>query len=123
MVGAVGVFAMMTLAYAVIPHEWITFADKYLQWDTTKFVVQSGQKIIFFNFPFNITMKAIRDIIVVGIYIVFFGLNLALFAMWQKRGQEKPEGEAAEAAHLAVRSPAAAPGQRAGHGRRVGERW
>ncbi|MFI5054733.1 MAG: hypothetical protein ACHQDE_10255, partial [Acidimicrobiia bacterium] len=38
MAGAVGVFALMTLAYAIIPHEWITFSDKYLQWDTTKFV-------------------------------------------------------------------------------------
>jgi hypothetical protein len=94
--GAVGVFAMMTLAYAVIPHEFITFSDKYLQWDTTKFLVRSGQNIVFFNFPFNITMKAISDIIVATIYIVFFGLNLALFAMWQKRGQEKPEAEAAK---------------------------
>jgi hypothetical protein len=94
--GAVAVFAMMTLAYAVIPHEWITFADKYLQWDSTKFVVRSGQKVIFVNFPFDITMKAISDIVATGIYIVFFGLNLALFSMWQKRGQEKPEAEAAK---------------------------
>ncbi len=94
--GAVGVFAMMTLAYAVIPHEWITFSDKYLQWDTTKFVVQSGQEVLFVKFPFDITMKAISDIIAAGIYIVFFGANLALFAMWQKRGQEKPESEEAK---------------------------
>ena len=26
--GAVGVFALMTLAYGVVPHEWITFSDK-----------------------------------------------------------------------------------------------
>ena len=51
MAGAVGVFALMTLAYAVIPHEWITFSDKYLQWDTTKFVFRSGQEILFFKLP------------------------------------------------------------------------
>jgi len=90
MAGAVGVFAMMTLAYAVIPHEWITFSDKYLQWGTTKFVVRSGQEIILFKFPFDINMKAISDIITVGIYGVFFGLNLFLFSVWQKRGQEAP---------------------------------
>jgi hypothetical protein len=95
MVGAVGVFAMFGLAYAVIPHEWITFADKYLQWDTTKFVVRSGQHVLFFNFPFDINMKAISDIIVVGIYLVLFGLNLYLFVAWQKRGEPKEEVEEA----------------------------
>jgi hypothetical protein len=36
-------------------------------------------------------MKAISDIIATGIYVVMFGLNLFLFAMWQKRGAEKEE--------------------------------
>ena len=31
MAGAVAVFFLMTLAYGIIPHEWITFSDKYLQ--------------------------------------------------------------------------------------------
>ena len=98
MVGAVGVFAMMTLAYAVIPHEWITFSDKYLQWDTTVFVFRNNQKMLFFpwNWPFNFDKHNIRDIIATVIYVVFFGLNLYLFVAWQKRGQEKPEGEAAK---------------------------
>jgi len=98
MVGAVGVFAMMTLAYAVIPHEWITFSDKYLQWDTTVFVFRNNQKMLFFpwNWPFNFDKHNVRDIIATGIYLVFFGLNLYLFVAWQKRGQEKPEGEAAK---------------------------
>jgi hypothetical protein len=91
--GAVGVFAMMTLAYAVIPHEWITFSDKYLQWDTTVFVFRSHQKMLFFpwNWPFNFDKHNIRDIIVVLIYGIAIGLNVGLFVAWQKRGQEKPE--------------------------------
>ena len=76
MAGAVGVFAMITLAYAVVPHEWITFSDKYLQWGTTKFMVRSGQEVLFLKFPFDINMKAISDIIATGIYVVMFGLNL-----------------------------------------------
>jgi len=93
--GAVGVFAMMTLAYAVIPHEWITFSDKYLQWDTTVFVFRSNQKMLFFpwNWPFNFDKHNIRDIIVVVIYGIAIGLNVALFSLWQKRGQEKPAAE------------------------------
>lgn len=91
MAGAVGVFALMTLAYAVIPHEWITFSDKYLQWDTTKFVFRSNQDVFglgIVNWPFNMDKKAIRDIIATGIYVVLFGLNLYLFVAWQKRGEK-----------------------------------
>ena len=91
MAGAVGTFAMFALAYAIVPHEWITFADKYLQWGTTKFLVRSGQEVLFVKFPFDINMKAISDIIATGIYVVMFGLNLFLFAMWQKRGVEMAE--------------------------------
>lgn len=98
MAGAVGVFALMTLAYAVIPHEWITYSDKYLQWDTTKFVFRSNQDVLnlgIVNWPFNMDKKAVRDIIVVIIYVVLFGLNLYLFVAWQKRGAKvEPAGDA-----------------------------
>ncbi len=95
--GAVGVFAMMTLAYAVIPSEYINFSDKYLQWDTTHFVFRTHQDLLglgILDWPFSMNKQAVRDIIVVGIYVVLFGLNLYLFAQWQKRGKE----EATEAA-------------------------
>ncbi len=96
--GAVGVFALMTLAFAVIPHEWITFSDGYLQWDTTQFVFRSGQDVFglgIVNWPFNFDKHNIRDIIVVVIYGLGMGLSVGLFVMWQKRGQEKPEVEEA----------------------------
>ncbi|HEY7105952.1 MAG TPA: hypothetical protein VH986_06100 [Acidimicrobiia bacterium] len=90
MAGAVGVFGLMALGFAVIPSEWITFSDKYLQWNTTKFVFQSHQKIWFLpvKYPFDMNAQAIRDIIVVLIYAVFFGLTLKLISDWQKRGTE-----------------------------------
>jgi hypothetical protein len=89
--GAIGVFAMMTLIYAVIPHEWITYSDGYLRWDTTVFLFRSNQKMLFFpwNWPFNFDKHNIRDIIVVVIYGVGMTLNVGLFVAWQKRGQEK----------------------------------
>jgi len=95
MAGAVWVFWLMTLAYAVIPHEVITFSDTYLQWDTTKFLFRSGQEIFFLplEFPFNMDYQALRDIIVVGIYSVFVGANLFFFSKWQARGE--PVAEAA----------------------------
>ena len=98
MTGAVGVFGLMTLAYAVIPHEFITFSDKYLQWDTTKFVFQSHQDIFFLpvHWPFTMDKRSVRDIIVVLIYVIFFGLNLKLFVDWQKRGTEPAAAAAAK---------------------------
>jgi hypothetical protein len=98
MAGAVGVFALMVLGYAVIPSEWITYSDKYLQWNTTKFVFQSHQNIWFtgIHYPFSMNAQAVRDIIVVLIYLVFFGLNLKLFVDWQKRGTEPAAAAAGE---------------------------
>lgn len=88
--GAVGTFAVMALAYGVVPHEWMTFANGYLRWgDTSKFVWQSSQDMLFFpwHWPFNLDYPAVRDIVVSGLYGVLLGANIALFAQWQKRNQ------------------------------------
>ncbi len=88
--GAVAVFALMALAYGVVPHEWMTFANGYLRWgDTSKFVWQSSQDMLFFpwHWPFNLDYPAVRDIVVSGLYGVLLGANIALFAQWQKRNQ------------------------------------
>ncbi len=95
MAGAVYVFALFLLAYAIIPHEVITFSDKYLQWGKDKYVVKSTTAIPFFtsfNWPLSIDMQAVRDVLVVGVYVVFFGLNIALFVLWQDR-KTKTEDE------------------------------
>lgn len=86
--GSIYVFALFLLAYAVIPHEWITFADKYLQWGKDQYVTKSTTAIPFatsWNWPMSIDMQAVRDVVVALIYAVFFGLNIALFVLWQKR--------------------------------------
>jgi hypothetical protein len=93
--GAVATFALMTLAYGVIPHEWLTFANGYLEWgDTSKFIWQSSQDMLFFpwQWPFNLDYPALRDIVVSIIYGAMLGLNVVLFVLWQKRNVvvEKP---------------------------------
>lgn len=98
--GAVGAFALMGLAYAVVPHEWMTYANGYLQWgDTGKFVWRSGQDMLFFpwHWPFNFDYPALRDVVVSGIYVVMLGLNLFLFVKWQDRKRvAEPAAAAAE---------------------------
>jgi hypothetical protein len=83
MAGAVGVFFLMTLAYGVIPHEWITFSDKYLNWTPDKFLVET--------YLIKPNYQQVRDVIVVLIYSVFVGANLKLWFMWQQRLVPKPE--------------------------------
>jgi hypothetical protein len=100
--GAVAVFALMALAYGVIPHEWLTYANSYIKWgDTSKFVFRSGQDMLFFpwHWPFNLDYPALRDIVVTMIYGAMLGLNIVLFAAWQKRNVvvEKPAEDATPA--------------------------
>jgi hypothetical protein len=83
MAGAVGVFFLFTLAYGVIPHEWITFSDKYLNWTPDKF--------LFETYIIKPNYQQVRDFIVVLIYGAFVGLNLRLWIMWQQRLVPKPE--------------------------------
>jgi hypothetical protein len=83
MAGAVGVFFLVTLAYGIIPHEWITFSDKYLQW--------TPDKLVFETYAIKPNYQQLRDFVVVGIYGVFFLLNLRLWVMWQERLAPKPE--------------------------------
>jgi hypothetical protein len=94
-VGAVAVWALMTLAYGVWPHEWLTFANSYLNWGKDTFVVQENQ---FFGGsfpPIDVPRYVVADIVAAGSYFVFGTINVYLFAAWQKRKVAEPvtEGE------------------------------
>lgn len=96
--GAVGVFAMFALAYAIVPSEWLTFANADLEWgDSAKFIFKSNQEILGFipiNYPFSMDYPALRDIVVTLIYVVLLGLNLKLWVMWQHRLDVPAEADA-----------------------------
>jgi hypothetical protein len=100
--GAVGVFAMFVLGYAVIPSEWLNYANARLNWgDNTKFVFTSHMKIfgiLGVHYPFNLDFPALRDIVVTMIYVVVLGVNLKLWVMWQHRNDVKPEPAEGEGA-------------------------
>ena len=85
----------MTLGYGIIPHEWLTFANGYLDWgDTSKFVFTATRTCSFFpwHWPFNLDYPArarhrrqpdLRRVL---------GLNIFLFVMWQKRNEVAGRG-------------------------------
>jgi hypothetical protein len=89
MVGAVYVFFVMFLAWGIMPHQFLTYADNTLQWRKDK--ILNGPADIIAKLPFTISYEAVRDIIATGLYIVTLGMMIVMFSQWQKRGQEKPK--------------------------------
>lgn len=93
MLASTYVFAVMFVAFGVVPHQWIDHADKDLGWDKNKLLYGPGD--IFKPqsqggwFPITLQYEAIRDVVVVVIHLWYFGLMLFLWSVWQKRGQTK----------------------------------
>jgi hypothetical protein len=91
MLGSAYAFLVMFLAYGVVPDRWIQHCDKNLGW--------TKQKLLFgpFDivkpqayggwFPFTMSYQELRDVVVVLIHVVFFGLQIFVWSWWQKRGK------------------------------------
>ena len=105
MVGGTLVFGIMMLAYGIVPHQWLNYADNELLWRPDKLLVGiSSGGVVFGNEAKDlggtgrilINYQAIRDIIATVLYIVFLGGQMYLWSVWQKRGRKKP-GDVEEA--------------------------
>ncbi|MGH9031210.1 MAG: hypothetical protein ACRDY4_16530 [Acidimicrobiia bacterium] len=96
-VGAVAVFLLFLLAYGVIPHEWLTFANSYLNMSTDRFVSWPLERLV--KLPYS----ALRDIVATLIYVVAIGANLVLWSKWQSR-LTPPPAAAAEGDTTVVRT-------------------
>ena len=94
MAGGVFIFAVMFLAFGVVPHQFIDHADKNLGWRKDKILYGPFDLIkpqaLGGPFPFTVSFEAIRDIIVIVIHVYFVGMMMILFAWWQWRGDVKP---------------------------------
>lgn len=89
-VAALYAFFVMFLAWGIMPHQWLTYADNDLQWRKDKIVLGPGdlvEKLL----PFTVNYEVVRDLIAVGIYTVTLVGMIALWAGWQGRGKEKPK--------------------------------
>ena len=94
-VGAMGTWVLLVLAYAVWPHEWLTYANSYLNLGKDTFFVRENQFFSGSFPPINIPRYVLADIIAAGSYFVFGTINVYLFSAWQKRKVAEPV-EAAE---------------------------
>ena len=105
MVAGTWVFGIMMLAYGIVPHQWLNFADNELLWRPDKLLVGiSSAGVVWGNDAKDlggtgrilINYQAIRDIVASVLYIVFLGGQMYLWSVWQKRGRKKP-GDVEEA--------------------------
>ena len=88
-VSALYVFFVMFLAWGILPHQWLAYADNDLQWRKDKILLGPGD--IVDKLPFTMTYEVIRDLIAVGIYGVTLVGMVVLWSQWQNRGKEKPK--------------------------------
>jgi hypothetical protein len=93
MIASTYAFFLMFWVYGVVPHFWLTYADNELGWRSDNIVYGPGDLLqpqaFGGNFPLTLTFQAVRDFIVVGIYVVFLGLQMWLWSYWQNRGKKQ----------------------------------
>jgi hypothetical protein len=88
-VAATGVFGLFFLAYGIVPHQWLQWANNELGWTPSKIFAEEGKWEIF-NAPmppFKIDYEKLRDLIVVLIYGFYLTMHVAMWAIWQNRGK------------------------------------
>lgn len=110
-VASVYLFALLFVAYGVVPHHWLTWAGNDLGWRSDKIGLPLGPIGTLFdvkdnvlwpngiplpNGVFIITAAVLQDIIAALIYGVMLVGNFAGWLMWQKRGTKKKAAPALE---------------------------
>jgi hypothetical protein len=93
MIGGTYMFGVLFLAFGIVPHQWISHADRELGWSKDKLLIGWGG---FLEpeaqggwFPLTLQYEAVRDTVVVILHLIFFGLFIWLAIWWQKRGEVK----------------------------------
>ncbi len=106
-VAATFVFALLFIAYGVVPHQFLAMADNEFQWRDDTIGIPIGGLLIgplknlmdppYLLFPngvplpsgsFIITAQVLRDVLVTVIYGVLVGAQLFGWSWWQKRGKK-----------------------------------
>jgi len=95
LLASVYVFATMFVAFGMVPHQWLDHADKDLGWSRDKLLYGPGGILKPVSAggwnPITLQYQAVRDIVVVVLHLIFFGLFIFVAIWWQKRGAVKPK--------------------------------
>ena len=79
--GGTYVFFLLFWAYGVVPHQWLNWADNELNWRPDEFFLET--------YAIDVTKAAVRDIVAVGLYVGFLGVQIAFWMFWQNRAKPK----------------------------------
>lgn len=91
-------FGLMVVAYGVVPHQWLDYADNELLWRPDRVLLAlSADGITFGDAATTLTARGriivsyqtVRDIIAATLYIVFLAIQMIMWAAWQRRGRAK----------------------------------
>ena len=74
--------------YGVVPHQWLTWAENELGWRPDKYLAGPSGTGPLRDVPFNVSYETLSHLIAVTIYGVFLVLHVALWAVWQGRGDK-----------------------------------
>ncbi len=89
------VFFVLFMAYGVVPHQWLTWADNELNWRPDRLLAGPGALLT--KLPFDLTYLVLRDVIVSAIYGAFLVAQVMVWKLWQSRGKagagDQPELE------------------------------
>lgn len=88
MAAATFAFFVLFMAYGIVPHQWLTWADNELNWRKDRLLLGPGEvftKVL----PFELTYLVVRDVVVSAIYGGFLVGHMLLWSAWQNRGKPK----------------------------------
>ncbi len=85
MLAATFVFFVLFMAYGVVPHQWLNWADNELNWRPDRLL--AGPGAVFEKLPFDLTYLVLRDVVVSAIYGGFLVAQVVVWKLWQTRGR------------------------------------
>ena len=91
MAAAVYVTFAMFWAFGVVPHQWLTYAEGEMKMRSDAILAGPGSTGIAKWLPVVVSKQTVSDSIAVGLYGLAFTLTIALWAVWQGRGDKKTD--------------------------------
>ena len=88
MAAAVYVTFGLFWAFGVVPHEWLTYAQGDMAMRSDAILAGPGSHGWLTGIPLVISKSTVADLVTLLIYGAFFGGTVALWAVWQGRGDK-----------------------------------
>jgi len=88
MLAATYAFFGLFWVYGVVPHQWLTWAEAELGWRPDRYLAGPSGTGALAEVPMNISYETLSHLVAVIIYSVYLGLHVALWSIWQGRGDK-----------------------------------